>query len=111
MEAVSRAVAVKFLGERGATAVEYALLVVLTAVAIVTAGYLVGLNLSSTFYGVANSVATPGPPQPPDPGGGPLGGPYENCDAARAAGVAPMHIGDPGYSPDLDPDGDGVACE
>ncbi|MFI1677029.1 excalibur calcium-binding domain-containing protein [Streptomyces sp. NPDC020607] len=36
---------------------------------------------------------------------------YENCDEARAAGAAPLYAGDPGYSLDLDRDGDGVACE
>jgi hypothetical protein len=36
---------------------------------------------------------------------------YENCDAARAAGAAPIHAGDPGYGSHLDRDGDGVACE
>lgn len=36
---------------------------------------------------------------------------YEDCDAARAAGAAPLHRGDPGYRPELDRDGDGVACE
>ncbi|MEU1099617.1 excalibur calcium-binding domain-containing protein [Streptomyces tibetensis] len=36
---------------------------------------------------------------------------YENCDAARAAGAAPIHQGEPGYAPHLDRDGDGVACE
>ncbi|MCT9010003.1 excalibur calcium-binding domain-containing protein [Streptomyces rhizosphaerihabitans] len=36
---------------------------------------------------------------------------YENCDAARAAGAAPLHRGDPGYRDELDRDGDGVACE
>ncbi|MEV0114123.1 excalibur calcium-binding domain-containing protein [Streptomyces sp. NPDC050844] len=36
---------------------------------------------------------------------------YENCDEARAAGAAPLHVGDPGYAPHLDRDGDGVACE
>ncbi|WP_026360492.1 thermonuclease family protein [Amycolatopsis nigrescens] len=36
---------------------------------------------------------------------------YPNCAAARAAGVAPLHRGDPGYSRKLDADGDGVACE
>ena len=36
---------------------------------------------------------------------------YRNCDAARAAGAAPLHRGDPGYGPHLDRDGDGVACE
>lgn len=33
------------------------------------------------------------------------------CDDARAAGVAPLRRGDPGYRADLDPDGDGTACE
>ncbi|PCG84290.1 calcium-binding protein [Streptomyces sp. WZ.A104] len=36
---------------------------------------------------------------------------YENCDAARAAGAAPVEKGDPGYAPHLDRDGDGVGCE
>jgi hypothetical protein len=36
---------------------------------------------------------------------------YANCDAARAAGAAPVHVGDPGYSRRLDRDGDGVGCE
>ena len=36
---------------------------------------------------------------------------YENCTAVRAAGAAPLHTGDPGYSRKLDRDGDGVACE
>ncbi|WP_409183911.1 excalibur calcium-binding domain-containing protein [Amycolatopsis sp. VS8301801F10] len=36
---------------------------------------------------------------------------YKNCAAAKAAGAAPLHRGDPGYRPGLDRDGDGVACE
>ncbi|HEY9349934.1 MAG TPA: excalibur calcium-binding domain-containing protein [Acidothermales bacterium] len=36
---------------------------------------------------------------------------YDNCDAARAAGAAPMSVGDPGYRSGLDRDGDGIACE
>nr|WP_236024451.1 DUF1524 domain-containing protein [Bifidobacterium pluvialisilvae] len=36
---------------------------------------------------------------------------YRNCAAVRAAGKAPLHRGDPGYSSKLDRDGDGVACE
>ncbi|MFJ1673210.1 excalibur calcium-binding domain-containing protein [Streptomyces bottropensis] len=36
---------------------------------------------------------------------------YENCDAARDAGAAPVYAGEPGYGPHLDRDGDGVACE
>lgn len=36
---------------------------------------------------------------------------YPSCDAARAAGAAPLHRGEPGYDASLDGDGDGVACE
>jgi hypothetical protein len=36
---------------------------------------------------------------------------YPNCAAARAAGAAPIRLGDPGYRAGLDRDGDGVACE
>jgi len=36
---------------------------------------------------------------------------YSNCDAARAAGAAPLHAGEPGFGPHLDADRDGVACE
>lgn len=36
---------------------------------------------------------------------------YANCSAVEAAGAAPIYVGDPGYSSDLDRDGDGVACE
>ena len=35
---------------------------------------------------------------------------YRDCDEAREAGVTPLHEGDPGYSPRLDRDRDGVAC-
>jgi hypothetical protein len=36
---------------------------------------------------------------------------YANCSEVEAAGAAPIYAGDPGYSRDLDRDGDGVACE
>jgi hypothetical protein len=36
---------------------------------------------------------------------------YPNCSAVRAAGAAPIRIGEPGYAPKLDCDGDGIACE
>jgi endonuclease YncB( thermonuclease family) len=36
---------------------------------------------------------------------------YENCSAARKAGAAPVHAGDPGYRKGLDRDADGIACE
>lgn len=36
---------------------------------------------------------------------------FRNCADARAAGAAPLHRGHPGYRPEMDGDGDGIACE
>ena len=36
---------------------------------------------------------------------------YKNCDAARAAGAAPINRGEPGYRSALDRDNDGTACD
>jgi len=36
---------------------------------------------------------------------------YPNCAAARAAGAAPLHRGQPGYREQMDGDGNGIACE
>jgi hypothetical protein len=36
---------------------------------------------------------------------------YRNYTAARAAGAAPVHRGEPGYGPHLDSDNDGIGCE
>ncbi len=62
--------------------------------------------------------APPAPPAPPVPEPvdppvtvDPVGVSYANCAAVRAAGKAPLHSGDPGYSRKLDRDGDGIACE
>jgi excalibur calcium-binding domain-containing protein len=41
----------------------------------------------------------------------PPGAYYPNCTSARAAGVAPIYAGEPGYRPELDADDDGIACE
>jgi hypothetical protein len=60
------------------------------------------------------SPAPPPPPPPPPPSSSSEEDEsvyYENCDAARADGAAPLYEGDPGYAPHLDADGDGVACE
>lgn len=56
------------------------------------------------------------PTPAPTPSAGPTPSPtyevyYANCTAVKAAGKAPLHKGDPGYSTRLDRDGDGVACE
>ena len=47
-------------------------------------------------------------PVAPTPGGDVY---YANCAAARAAGVAPIRVGQPGYRSALDGDKDGMACE
>jgi hypothetical protein len=36
---------------------------------------------------------------------------WSRCDEARAAGSAPIYIGEPGYRDGLDGDADGIACE
>ena len=36
---------------------------------------------------------------------------YESCGDVRAAGAAPIRVGDPGFSERFDGDGDGVGCE
>jgi hypothetical protein len=69
----------------------------------------------------APAQAAPAPaPQPvpaqvqmaPAPAPAPAAGVYyANCTAVRAAGAAPIHVGQPGYSSKLDRDGDGVGCE
>jgi hypothetical protein len=63
----------------------------------------------------------PPAPAPPPPVAAPVPAPeptrsapsvfYKNCTAVRAANADPIYAGDPGYSSDLDRDGDGVACE
>ncbi|MFE7746364.1 excalibur calcium-binding domain-containing protein [Nocardia sp. NPDC057455] len=52
-------------------------------------------------------TAAPAPPRPPSS----ASVFYPDCDAARAAGAAPLRRGEPGYRPQLDSDHDGVACE
>ncbi|MFC5849376.1 excalibur calcium-binding domain-containing protein [Deinococcus petrolearius] len=47
----------------------------------------------------------------PLPAAGSSGVSYPNCSAARAAGTAPVRVGQPGYGKHLDRDGDGVGCE
>lgn len=42
---------------------------------------------------------------------GMAGPPYQNCGEARADGRSSIPYTDPAYRPELDPDGDGLACE
>jgi hypothetical protein len=36
---------------------------------------------------------------------------YGGCNEVRAAGKAPLRVGEPGYRAEMDGDGDGIACE
>ena len=63
-----------------------------------------------------NQQTTQAPAPEPAPAPAPQPAPqqdvyYQNCAAARAAGVAPIYQGQPGYRSQLDRDHDGVACE
>ncbi|GAB2860217.1 excalibur calcium-binding domain-containing protein [Nocardioides pacificus] len=53
----------------------------------------------------ARQQAAANPPAPP------VDVYYANCTEVENAGAAPIYAGQPGYSRDLDRDGDGVACE
>jgi len=61
---------------------------------------------------VAPKLVAPAPTNPPAAQPPPTQAAYyKSCAAAKAAGAAPLHRGDPGYRSGLDRDGDGVACE
>jgi hypothetical protein len=71
------------------------------------------------FFEPPASDAAPPPEsfEPPAPPPIPVAPPpsssvyYDDCSEARAAGAAPILVGEPGYRSGLDRDGDGVACE
>jgi endonuclease YncB( thermonuclease family) len=74
-----------------------------------------GLDVKAAPQPVAPQPVAPQPvvPQPqPEPAPAPQPAAYyANCAAAKAAGAAPLHRGEPGYRSGLDRDNDGVACE
>lgn len=60
----------------------------------------------------AASAPAPAAPAAPAPAAPPAGNVYyQNCDAVRAAGAAPIYPGDPGFQPKFDRNNDGVGCE
>jgi len=60
-------------------------------------------------------IVAPAPVAPVDPAPAPAPAPvapyYQNCDAVRAAGAAPILAGAPGFQSKFDRDGDGVGCD
>ena len=68
-------------------------------------------NAEHQHDGQTNS-GTPAPDQnPPQPPAQDQNVFYASCAAVRAAGKAPIRVGEPGYDHRLDRDGDGVGCE
>ncbi|MER8092039.1 excalibur calcium-binding domain-containing protein [Streptomyces goshikiensis] len=72
---------------------------------------------SPTPARTAVPVSTPVPPKPKQPQTPPPANDepepvfFKNCDAAKAAGKAPVRRGQPGYRDALDRDKDGIACD
>ncbi|TFD34254.1 DUF1524 domain-containing protein [Cryobacterium cryoconiti] len=61
---------------------------------------------------VVAPVPDPEPaPAAPAPAPAPVDVYYENCDAVRAAGAAPIQAGSPGFQPKFDRDKDGIGCD
>ncbi len=78
------------------------------------------MALTSSFTPApAPVVVTPPAPAPvvvaPEPAPAPAPAPvdvyYENCDAVRAAGAAPISKGSPGFQRKFDRDKDGIGCD
>jgi len=68
-------------------------------------------TLASSTPATSTAAATPAATAPAAPASTAPAGPFPDCTAARAAGAAPLHSGDPGWNAALDRDGDGTACE
>lgn len=67
--------------------------------------------LSGLAIGMALAIGPGSRPRYVRQHAAPAGAYYPGCNAARAAGVAPIYEGEPGYRPELDGDSDGIACE
>lgn len=88
-----------------------------------TSGSAIGAQTTTTSSSTTTTTVAPTMPRTTEPAPPPDTAPpetaapetaavyYSNCDAARDAGAAPIHPGEPGYSTRLDRDGDGLACE
>lgn len=59
----------------------------------------------------SSAPVNPKPKSSPTPAPGPKDVTYKNCAEAKAAGVTPIHRGQPGYGKHLDRDNDGIACD
>ena len=74
-----------------------------------------GGNAAAVTEAAPSTEPTPVAPAPAPveapPAPAPSNVTYKNCAAVRAAGAAPIRVGEPGFSTKFDGDGDGVGCE
>ncbi len=74
-----------------------------------------GGNAAAVAEAAPSTEPTPVAPAPAPveapPAPAPSNVTYKNCAAVRAAGAAPIRVGEPGFSTKFDGDGDGVGCE
>ncbi|MEW2018665.1 DUF1524 domain-containing protein [Rhodococcus sp. NPDC076796] len=74
-----------------------------------------GGNAAAVAEAAPSTEPTPAAPAPAPveapPAPAPSNVTYKNCAAVRAAGAAPIRVGEPGFSTKFDGDGDGVGCE
>ncbi len=89
------------------------------------AAYLGGAALFGIVVGTVSALGAPGGMDALLSAGRPLavsaglmrarapqeGDNWSGCNAARAAGTAPIYAGEPGFRSDMDGDSDGIACE
>lgn len=71
--------------------------------------YLTGQNTPAPVNPAPSIEPQPEPGAGASDGGGEVY--YANCTEVRAAGAAPILLGEPGFRPAFDRDGDGVGCE
>jgi hypothetical protein len=74
-------------------------------------GVLAGCGATSSATPSAPPAVASSTPGPAPTATSPADVYYSNCAAARAAGVAPLYAGQPGYRAGFDRDHDGIACE
>src|SRR5690242_9873227 len=72
-----------------------------SAAELLGAALLIGLSIGAVLAAAANTG-----PRYVRQFAPPAGAYYPGCNAARAAGVAPLYRGEPGYRPEMDGDGD-----
>ena len=72
------------------------------------------MTFAASIFMFAAIFALTAPPAPSQPAVAAVSIPaeiYADCDAVRAAGAAPLRMGQPGYRAALDGNMNGVACE